>query len=494
MGAGTGDSAAGDRAEQPWRLRLRTGAHVLGGGSLLGGRYVLTCAHVLPGRDAEVEVDFCGTRQARGTTAAVVADCHFPEDEDGTGDLALLELAEPRPDGWGVRLRAGRCAPGRLVTAYGFPEGAPHGMWARAELSRHAGPHAAWRQLDALRGNRIRSGFSGAGVLDEEVGALLGVVVTAFPEQDSAWMLPVAEILRYLPVVGEYTDTGPLPHDGVRDFLRRSLPGQVAFIVLGASDSATSRVLAEAVEGAEQPVVVVDVTGRTPGEVSRHLAAEGLRVGSPIEAPVALVAVGIDESSQPERLVSEVLDPLADQGAAVLFGFRHDSSASLAVLRSQRAEVRPVRTDSLVLRLADLATLEEEVRVLWGQDEPRFAGVPEPRDRAGGLRPLLSAVRRLSPAARAEHLADCARRVERALHKAEAERDRLRGHRDRLRELRGLAQAYQRLAAEHGLAEDEELDTAYRAALGLLQVRPCVLAEAEAAVHGYRDAVVRRCR
>ncbi|GAA2800165.1 S1 family peptidase [Crossiella cryophila] len=505
MGAGSGETAVGARAEQPWRLRLcAADGVVLGAGALLGGKYALTCAHVLP--DREVLVDLIGVGGRTPVPAKVLENQLAPLRPDGGGDLALLALAEDQPPGWGARLRAGQPAPGRPVAAYGFPAGAPHGMWARAELSRAAGPGAEWVQLDAVhQGNRLRRGFSGAGVLDEASGDVVGLVVSEYSADGSvvAWMQPVATILRYLPVVSEWTDHTPLPPvdlPGLLDWLRQRRPGDIGVLRIGESDSARAEALREIARRLGPSAVVIEASGRTPGEVSGLIATlAGLRVGQQASRQLTLLLVGVDESAEPEALVRQVLNPLAEQGTAVVAGYRALDSPSLAALRSpgtvSSVEPPQPRPDSLVARIGALAALEEDVRRLWGGAEgPRFAGLPEPPDRAGQLRPWLSAVRGMPAADRGPRLAECALRVDRGLRKATELRNRLVVHRERLRELRGLTQAYQRMAAEHGLAEDPGLDTLYRNAFDRMLARPCVLAECEAAVQAYLRAVVRRVR
>lgn len=497
MGAGTGESATGARAEQRWLLRLCAGdGRVLGGGVLLGGKYALTCAHVLPGE--EVLVDLCAPGDREPILAKVVEDGLIPLRADDRGDLALLELAQPQPADWGARLRTDPRTVGRPVAAYGFPAGAPHGMWARAELSRAAGPAAEWVQLDARQaGNRVRRGFSGAGVLDEASEDVLGLVVSEYSAEGSvvAWMQPVRTILGYLPVVSEWVDAARLPPVELPEltgWLPHRRPGDVLVLVLGEPGSARTEALRERVAEIGPEAVFIDAAQRTAGEVRRQLAERaGLRVGQPVERRLTLVLAGVDSSAEPEALVSNVLNPLAEQGAALVVGYRDGRSPSVSALRAP-GRLSGARADSLAARIRALAVLEDDVRRLWGGDRPRFAGAPEPPDRAGQLRLWLSAVRQLPPEERGARLAECARRVDRGLRKATEARNRLLVFRERLRELRGLTAAYQRTAAARGLAEDAELDALYRAAVAELQAMPCELAGTAAAVQAYLRAVVRR--
>nr|BFF04348.1 hypothetical protein GCM10020241_60230 [Streptoalloteichus tenebrarius] len=92
----------------------------------------------------------------------------------------------------------------------------------------------------------------------------------------------------------------------------------------------------------------------------------------------------------------------------------------------------------------------------------------------------------------APELRECERSVSRALARLASFEGRLDRLLDRRRELRGLLAAYQARAADHGLAEDDELDDAYRAAHATLWTAPCDLIAAADRVARYQRAVRRR--
>lgn len=119
---------------------------VVGAGFLIADRHVLTCAHVVNqalGRpideatipDQSVFVDFplAPSRSKVGKLLArVVSDGWVPEDPDGRGDIALLELAEAPTRGvQPPRLSILTAAWGHGVRALGFPTGHDQGEWAR---------------------------------------------------------------------------------------------------------------------------------------------------------------------------------------------------------------------------------------------------------------------------------------------------------------------------------------------------------------------------
>lgn len=192
----------------PWRVRLRDPAldRVLGAGLLVDEGRVLTCEHVIRGA-ATLLADLLGMPGQPAVPATVAVGGLVPEQEDGTGDLALLELAEPVARRWAAPLRRLRPTLGRPVWTCGFPSRREDGLWVQATLGGRAGPRGEWVQLDRCVGRpTIDAGFSGSAVTEETSGAVIGMVVArAFLEQDSgsrhllSYMLPVDSILGHLP-------------------------------------------------------------------------------------------------------------------------------------------------------------------------------------------------------------------------------------------------------------------------------------------------------
>jgi hypothetical protein len=140
---------------------------------------------------------------------------------DGRGDLALLVLAEPVP----AQLMAAnlaRCGPldNQTVRAYGHPHGIDDGVWAVASLVGFGGPASEWIQVDGMKvtGRRIEGGFSGAGVIDERTGAVVGLIVAEDAQAPNrvAWMMAMELVGQYLPAVmallsGGTTEATPAP-------------------------------------------------------------------------------------------------------------------------------------------------------------------------------------------------------------------------------------------------------------------------------------------
>jgi hypothetical protein len=187
----------------PWIIRIwhqgqtslgnTEDSEVVGAGFLISERYLLTCAHVVnhaldrPADEAEVPtlpvmVDFPllqeGSSSTRRYLARVVAGTWLPEGRDREGDIAVLELENDPPLGvLPPKILSSSGTWGHGFRALGFPVGHNQGEWARGEL---LGPVATgWVQLDAIRvrGRSVGQGFSGTPVWDEELGAVIGMVV-----------------------------------------------------------------------------------------------------------------------------------------------------------------------------------------------------------------------------------------------------------------------------------------------------------------------------
>jgi hypothetical protein len=175
----------------------------------------VTCAHVIgealglenltqkPG--GLVTIDFPQSARSEIRTTRVMVEGWFPgRPGSRAGDLAMLEVL-------GDEVRSTSAAPlryaggdnKRVLGVLGHPTGYDMGTWARTKLTGIGGPGREWMQLDAVAttGIRIQPGFSGAGVLDEEDGAVIGVVVVAArsPQDRVAWMIPVEVICGYWP-------------------------------------------------------------------------------------------------------------------------------------------------------------------------------------------------------------------------------------------------------------------------------------------------------
>lgn len=168
---------------EPALVRVRTSnGETAGVGFLADQGTLLTCAHVVDAaldRDAAEEaptdplqVEFVFTQPRAIATARVTR--WSPE---RANDIAVLELDGDAP---------GSARPLQLTSAgdllqhrfyaFGFP-GGPEGKWAQGRLMPSIGNRWLQLQDDQLTGTRIQSGFSGTPVWDDELGAVVGMIV-----------------------------------------------------------------------------------------------------------------------------------------------------------------------------------------------------------------------------------------------------------------------------------------------------------------------------
>jgi len=193
----------------------------VGLGVYIGEGKIVTCAHVvqqaigeavIAGRPVDdvphdyIPVIFPHSADSRIHRVQVLDGGWFPKQAEA-GDLAVLQLvdqdtiqATPAP----LRLvgpLANRMSERPVIEVLGYPPPYSSGTWSRARLVGRAGPRLEWIQLDAptLTGKRIRAGYSGAGVIDEDDGRVIGCVVAedTAAEDRTAWMIPTDVISRY---------------------------------------------------------------------------------------------------------------------------------------------------------------------------------------------------------------------------------------------------------------------------------------------------------
>jgi hypothetical protein len=505
---------------------------VSGAGVLLGRDYVLTCAHVATNAGSEIMVDAGGMARTPSVHARIDPEHHVPATEDWHGDVTLLRLDQPLIDRSGTTLRRVALSWDRTVRAYGYPDGLENiGVWAHALITGDAGPGGAWRQLNTRPGEqRIRRGFSGAGVIDDETGDVLGIVVSEFNDQSAnvSWMIPIETILRDLPRVKEWVTgdpaadevfSGPVSADvdgdakahEILNWLSRRGTGDVVLIVVG--DASALR-WAVALSGGERsahgedpagPSVAVgsidlalDASGKTEEQVSHRIVeragvsvddsascADRVRAGIP---PMTVVVDGVDDAQRPEALLNRVLRPLAEQGSRLLLGFRRESSPSLAVAQSWEVGSIDHRLERLAEKTRALVTAEREIASSRAQVRD---GATVTFDDAGKLLNALAALRVTAardPELTRHPLETCERMATRALRDAEAQAGFLAGQLAECHELRGRLEAYRAKAIDHGLVEDIELAAVHRKAHELLEP-PADVPAARVALCAYQMAV-----
>jgi hypothetical protein len=199
----------------PWVVRIMQirGAQriVVGAGFLIDARRVLTCAHVVVqavGGGAEgsrptgtVHLDF---PQLPGAlqTAQVGRYGWVPVTEGGWGDVAVLELGrEVPPTVRPAPVRNPQSAWEHRFRVLGFPVGMDGGLWVRGTLLGMAGPALQWIQLEHVSGPSIERGFSGAPVWDDNLGAVVGMVVARDRTrgESTAFMIPATVLSDVCP-------------------------------------------------------------------------------------------------------------------------------------------------------------------------------------------------------------------------------------------------------------------------------------------------------
>lgn len=524
------DTVHAEHGKQSWPVRIRDlSGGLLGAGVLLGDRHVLTCAHVLadgasgdgPGPEGKVDVDLVGQPGRPPVSARVVPGCWVPPADDGGGDLALLALDSPAEPS-SVRLTALSLAWQRPVYTFGFPAGLSDGVHVRAVLAGQAGPDRQWIQMNARDPHfAIRAGFSGSGVVDESTGAVLGIVVGAWSDARAglAWMIPAETIGGHLPRVREWmagaSSADPrflrpprVPSDldaahAVAGFFAGDRPGNVMILVTGPPKAPVAVAVNDAVRlahrsvsaggghtGTAPPVgsidLAVDAAAHTPDDVARRIVTfAGPARPGPADreviaavAPRTLVITGIDESTDPGRLVDDVIGPIVgrayERDMRLLLGFREPAVGLRLGLLGRRIDV--------------LHDIEEAAHASHRDATGVLADPPPGKSYSADLRLRLTALR---AAARrrgddcADQVASHERMVDRALRAAGAVRAGLNAGLARHRELTGRLTSERALAARDGLAEDLVLGRLYRDANDLLTGGRCDLAEASRAVERF---------
>jgi hypothetical protein len=206
-----------------WHARVECGGEVAGAGFLVTRSKVLTCAHVVRGREASaaVTVTFPQLRGFAPVPARVVAHGGWAGGVTDPGDLAVLELDREVAIAPAALAPADAAHGDRKLVAYGFPAGYDEGTLAEY---RTAGPvliGGEWIQLEAWSGHGqpLAAGFSGAAVILVDTGEVVGMVTAAAGAKGvrSGRMMPTHVIARYWPDLGGLVPTpGPAHADRAR--------------------------------------------------------------------------------------------------------------------------------------------------------------------------------------------------------------------------------------------------------------------------------------
>jgi len=186
---------------------LHADGHVVGTGFVVSPRLILTCAHVaqLAGGGPGSKVTVCFHLGYERRQALVLTEYWRPP--DGGEDVAVLQVDGELPAGV-VPVALGESAglEGHSFRAFGYaPFGKLTGLWATGKIQGSV-VESTGRQLIQLESPDLAPGMSGAPVLDEATGMVVGMVTAgSSPAQlthkhrDLALATPSETLLRVCP-------------------------------------------------------------------------------------------------------------------------------------------------------------------------------------------------------------------------------------------------------------------------------------------------------
>ncbi len=202
---------------------------IVGAGCLIMNQYILTCAHVvadalnIPHNTVEVPtskifVDFVQIApNIRLSTQIVFWNpvCSDEKKVDRRGeDIVILEIIELIPQKASpARLASINNPWGRKFRVFGFPVGFDDGKWASGVLRDKVGNGLIQIEDVKLAGSSVEPGFSGSPVWDEDLEAVVGIIVSADNARANtkiAFMLPIHLIAEIYPPLKDYVE--PLSH------------------------------------------------------------------------------------------------------------------------------------------------------------------------------------------------------------------------------------------------------------------------------------------
>ncbi|OII65413.1 hypothetical protein BJP40_16995 [Streptomyces sp. CC53] len=356
------------------RISGEDGGEPVGAGCLIARDLVLTCAHVVSDaldRPREAAVTE-GTAVRAGfplleTPAGRIAEVvHWVGiDGHGRGDVAVLRLREPAPEGARpLSFSAHREVWDHRTRAVGFTGGEPGERWFRGRLGGPTGE--GWLQLSRADGQttHIEEGFSGSPVWDDEMGAVVGLVVATHRGRDAqAFVLHTRTVLRALPPELAAVLDPPSPFRGLAAYQEDDED------VFFGRQGDVEDVLA-ALRGGHRAVTLYGPSGCGKSSVARagvvpRMRRAGYEVlvvdAGKVSSPRAALAVELYEAVRQERYgppraggVDEVEGWLAAYGLAdTLHRVRGDQDGRLLVVLDQ-AEALLDRTDAELGQAVDL--------------------------------------------------------------------------------------------------------------------------------------------
>jgi len=198
-----------------WHARVEAYGKVLGAGFLVTPDTVVTCAHVLDGREEGLAVSFTERPGTDPVPVRLLAHGGWSARAGhDRGDLAVLRLerdvltlegeapitpAALAPPG----AAHGRAADGgpRKLVVYGFPAGFDEGTLAEYRITAPQLISDEWNQLEAWQqgGQPLAPGFSGAAVVLADTGEVVGMVTAAAGASGvfNGRMMPTDVMKRY---------------------------------------------------------------------------------------------------------------------------------------------------------------------------------------------------------------------------------------------------------------------------------------------------------
>ncbi|MEU2853963.1 trypsin-like peptidase domain-containing protein [Streptomyces syringium] len=187
-----------------WQVRVSAGG--VGSGFLITDRHVMTCAHVVDGVE-RAEVTFAQYPDLGPLAATVIAGGEWRGSDQDRGDVAVLELDVPvsvKPAMFAA-VDAPYTQPKAKLTAYGFPRGYDEGILGEFRSTSAQLIAGEWLQLEAWtsHGHALEEGFSGAAVVREDTGEVMGMVTARYPTGGGGRMLPSRVLARHWPGAAE---------------------------------------------------------------------------------------------------------------------------------------------------------------------------------------------------------------------------------------------------------------------------------------------------
>lgn len=205
---------------------FKTSGEPAGAGFVITDRYVATCSHVVqyaiglndneyPDEKPEILLDVDLPLIAPGQKFKAYLHEWQPPRSDRSGDIALLELVGSIPE---------KIRPARVIwdvdlwkhpfRTFGFPPPNSYaeyerykedGVWASGRILAHTA--TGWFQIEdeKVTGYFVQKGFSGAPVWDEELDAVVGLVVVSETADGvkAAFFLPVHSLIEAFPFLKE---------------------------------------------------------------------------------------------------------------------------------------------------------------------------------------------------------------------------------------------------------------------------------------------------